>query len=82
MPAPPGTLPARLPPGLAAESRGAGSLTTELIAPEPIPPVINVTIGRVEVRSDPPAPPPELPDPGPQPLSLADYLRDRGGGGR
>jgi hypothetical protein len=81
MPTPPGSLPARLPPGLAAERRGAGSLTTELIAPEPIPPVINVTIGRVEVRSDPPAPP-ELPDPGPQPLSLADYLRDRGGGGR
>jgi hypothetical protein len=54
----------------------------EPIAPEPIPPVINVTIGRVEVRSDPPAPPPELPDPGPQPLSLADYLQGRGGGGR
>jgi hypothetical protein len=82
MPAPPGTLPARLPPGLVAGSRGAGSLTTEPIAPEPIPPVINVTIGRVEVRPDPPAPPPERPDPGPQPLSLADYLQGRGGDGR
>jgi len=82
LPPQPGTLPARLPPGLAAEGRGVGPLTTEPIAPEPIPPVINVTIGRVEVRSDPPAPPPELPDPGPQPLSLTDYLQGRGRGDR
>jgi len=47
------------------------------------PPVINVTIGRVEVRSPQPAPmfpePAPPADPGPRPLSLDDYLdrRDR-----
>ena len=44
-------------------------------------PVVNVTIGRVEVRPPPPPPPPSAaPAPGPRPLSLADYLERRNRG--
>jgi hypothetical protein len=48
------------------------------IAPAP---VVNVTIGRVEVRQ-PPAPPPSPPvrSPGPRPLSLDEYLERRNSG--
>ncbi len=45
-------------------------------------PVVNVTIGRVEVRQ-PPAPPPPPPparSPGPRPLSLDEYLERRNNG--
>jgi hypothetical protein len=44
-------------------------------------PVVNVTIGRVEVRPPPaPPPPPPVPATGPQPLSLYEYLERRNGG--
>lgn len=44
-------------------------------------PVINVTIGRVEVRAVPPAPPPQRTEArGPRPMSLEEYLKQRGGG--
>jgi hypothetical protein len=47
------------------------------------PPTVTVTIGRVEVRRPPPPPPlpPPAPEPvpaGPRPLSLAEYLDQRG----
>ncbi|WP_375448791.1 hypothetical protein [uncultured Nostoc sp.] len=43
------------------------------------PPVVQVTIGRVEIRATPPAPPPSRPKPRPAPsvMSLDDYLRRR-----
>ena len=46
--------------------------------PDP-PPVVNVTIGRVEVRqpSAPPPPAQPLPAPGPRPMSLTEYLDRR-----
>jgi hypothetical protein len=47
----------------------------------PAPPVVNVTIGRVEVRPPPaPPPPPPAPAPGPRPLSLGEYLERRNRG--
>jgi hypothetical protein len=47
----------------------------------PAPPVVNVTIGRVEVRPPPvPLPAPPAAVPGPQPLSLAEYLERRSRG--
>ncbi|HEY9656934.1 MAG TPA: hypothetical protein V6C65_00615 [Allocoleopsis sp.] len=47
-------------------------------------PVIRVTIGRIDVRAIPAAPPPRAqPQPNPKPqLSLADYLKSRNGGNR
>ncbi len=42
-------------------------------------PVINVTIGRVEVRAVP-TPPQRTEDRGPRPMSLEEYLKRRGGG--
>jgi hypothetical protein len=46
-----------------------------------LPPVVNVTIGRVEVRQPPapPAPPPARSS-GPRPLSLDEYLERRNSG--
>ena len=43
------------------------------------PPVVQVTIGRVEIRATPPVPPPPRPKPRPAPsvMSLDDYLRRR-----
>jgi hypothetical protein len=44
------------------------------------PPVVHVTIGRVEVRASPATPPPEsvpAPEPVPSHLSLDDYLERR-----
>jgi hypothetical protein len=68
-----------------AVSRQAPS--PRLIAPArqqknaPVPPAINVTIGRVEVRAVPPVR--ESPRPkAPPVLSLEDYLRQRSSGGR
>ncbi|HVO10135.1 MAG TPA: hypothetical protein VMX54_05215 [Vicinamibacteria bacterium] len=51
-------------------------------APEP-PPVVHVTIGRVEVRAEPPAvaPPARAPRRPAAHLALEDYLRRRNGGG-
>ena len=47
----------------------------------PAAPVVNVTIGRVEVRPPPaPPPPPPAAAPGPRPLSLAEYLERRNRG--
>ncbi len=46
-------------------------------------PVVNVTIGRVEVRqppAPPPPPPPPARSPGPRPLSLDEYLERRNSG--
>jgi hypothetical protein len=44
-------------------------------------PVVNVTIGRVEVRPPPtPPPPPPVRAPGPRPLSLDEYLERRNDG--
>jgi hypothetical protein len=43
-------------------------------------PVVNVTIGRIEVRAVPPQPGATRPrSQGPTPLSLEDYLKQRGG---
>ncbi|MEH2241033.1 hypothetical protein [Nostoc sp.] len=46
------------------------------------PPAIQVTIGRLEIRSATPAPPPPRPKPRPAPsvMSLNEYLRRRAGG--
>lgn len=46
-------------------------------------PIINVTIGRIEIRATSPAPrrPPRREPAGASPMSLEDYLRRRGGGG-
>lgn len=46
-------------------------------------PIINVTIGRIEIRATSPAPrrPPHREPTGASPMSLEDYLRRRGGGG-
>jgi hypothetical protein len=48
-----------------------------------LPPRIEVTIGRIEVRAEvtPPAPSPR-PQSRMPPLSLADYLQSRDGGGQ
>lgn len=43
-------------------------------------PVVNVTIGRVEVRQPPAPPPPPARSPGPRPLSLDEYLERRNSG--
>jgi hypothetical protein len=50
-------------------------------APPPRPPVVNITIGRVEVRAPAAAAPPPRParPSRPEPQSLADYLKQRGG---
>jgi hypothetical protein len=43
--------------------------------------IVNVTIGRVEVRAVQPAPAPRGADAkGPRPMSLGEYLKRRGGG--
>ncbi|MBX9581698.1 MAG: hypothetical protein K2X87_15455, partial [Gemmataceae bacterium] len=55
------------------------------VEPQPEgPPVVRVTIGRVEVRANFPSPPAGRPPAGrPAPrLSLEDYLKGRAGGGR
>jgi hypothetical protein len=55
----------------------------ERSAPAPVPPpVINITIGRVDVRASAPAAPAARPArlPRQAPQSLADYLKRRGGG--
>ncbi|RYE87732.1 MAG: hypothetical protein EOP19_03460 [Hyphomicrobiales bacterium] len=50
----------------------------ETYSPEP---VVNVTIGRIEVRAVPAQPGPTRQRPqGPKPMSLDDYLKQRGGG--
>jgi hypothetical protein len=47
----------------------------------PAEPVVQVTIGRIEVRAVQPSPPSRLRAPRPRPkLSLSDYLRERDGG--
>ena len=56
----------------------------DIQAPVQIPsePVINITIGRIEVRAAPAAAPADRPansKPRQQPLALADYLKQRGG---
>lgn len=50
-------------------------------APAPRPPVVNITIGRVEVRAPAAAAPPARParPPRQEPQSLADYLKQRSG---
>jgi len=56
---------------------------TPAVHPESATPVVNVTIGRVEVRQPPPVlqpPTPAAPTPGPRPLSLDEYLERRSGG--
>jgi hypothetical protein len=70
--------PPRDPPPL---SRAAARAQSRQSPRQPTPPVIHVTIGRVEVRATPPATNKSRP---PQPvgprMSLEDYLRSRGNG--
>ena len=61
-----------------AEGMPQRSLSRPAAHPEPPAPVVNVTIGRVEVRQPPaPAPPPPVPAALPQPMSLDEYLDRR-----
>lgn len=61
----------------AARDFPANTPTMQMTEP---PPVINVTIGRVEVRAvQPPAGKPRSEPSRPKPLSLDDYLKQRGG---
>jgi hypothetical protein len=71
--------------GASAGGRGEARATTA-VAPErraePVPPIINVTIGRIEIRA--PAAPPAAPAPRVEPprpaVSLDDYLQRRADG--
>lgn len=57
----------------------ASMATTSLAASEP-PPTIQVTIGRVEVRAEPPPPPASKPRTRPAGMSLDEYLNQRAKG--
>jgi hypothetical protein len=54
--------------------------------PATAPPAVHVTIGRIEVRATPAAPPatprPQAQAPVPAPMSLEEHLRQRTGGRR
>ena len=76
--------PAPYPPAREAPRADAASaardFTANTLMTEQSVPVINVTIGRVEVRAvQPPAGKPRSEPSRPKPLSLDDYLKQRGG---
>ena len=63
-----------------ADSATARDLASNTLMAEQPAPVINVTIGRVEVRAvQAPAGRPRIEASKPKPLSLDDYLKQRGG---
>ena len=67
-----------------AAARQSRALPTQAVRgsePDPLAPVVNVTIGRVELRPPSAPPPPVQPpaEPGPRPMSLTEYLDRRNG---
>ena len=81
----PAVVPKTIPEGIQQQGE-RGPMGTRRPEPEPPAPTIRVSIGRIEVRAvtpPPPAPPRrERVGPSSPPLSLDDYLKQRGGGRR